>query len=149
MYDEISTSLAGMCARVDPLGPSRMEVPAISFSLTNFPCCEEVYCFGTTSSTKDPMRVRILTERVMFLRLHPLKHIVMSKSSSHVTGFYRLTQPAVGSRGRHLYIAKMYFTEHESVALEARGAVLLAARSRYHGMVSLEKMRIIPCAVRW
>ena len=65
------------------------------------------YCFGTTSSTKDPMRVRILTERAVFLWLHPLKHIVMSKSSSHVTGFYRLTKPAVGSRERHLYIVKM------------------------------------------
>ena len=107
MYDEISTSFVGMGARVDPLGLSRMEVPAISFSLSNFPCCEVVYCFGTTSSTKDPMRVRILTERVVFLWLHPLKHIVMSKSSSHVTGFYRLTKPAVGSRERHLYIVKM------------------------------------------
>jgi hypothetical protein len=53
------------------------------------------------------MRVRILTERVMFLWLHPLKHIILSKSSSHVTGFYPLAQPAVGSRGCHLYIVKM------------------------------------------
>ena len=40
-------------------------------------------------------------------------------------------------------IMKMHFTEHESVALDARGAVPLAARSGYHGMVSLKKMPII------
>ena len=41
------------------------------------------------------------------------------------------------------------FTEHESVPLGARRGVPLAARSRYHGMVSLEKMRIIVAVVRW
>ena len=102
MYDEISTSLVGMVREWILWGCREWKVPPISFSLSNFPCCEKVYCFGTTSSTKDPMKVRILTERVMFFWLHPLKHIVMSKSSSHVTGFHRLTQPAVGSRGRHL-----------------------------------------------
>ena len=40
-------------------------------------------------------------------------------------------------------------TEHESVALGARSGVPLAARSGYHGMVSLEKMRVIVVAVQW
>ena len=35
------------------------------------------------------------------------------------------------------------------MAFDARGAVPLAARSRYHGMVSLEKMLIIVLGARW
>ena len=58
-------------------------------------------------------------------------------------GGYRLTEPAGCIREQHDHIMMRQLTEHESVALGARRGVPLAARSGYHGMVSLEKMRTI------
>ena len=64
-------------------------------------------------------------------------------------GGYRLTEPAGCSREQHNHIMMRQLTEHESVALGARRGVPLAARGRYHGMVSLEKMRTIAFILRW
>ena len=80
---------------------------------------------------------------------HSLQYIATNKSSSHAMGGYRLTEPAGCSREQHDHIMMRQLTEHESEALGARSGVPLAARSRYHGMVSLEKMRVIVVAVQW
>ena len=95
------------------------------------------------------MYVRILTEKVMFFWLHPLKHIATSKSSSHVMGGYRLNEPVGGSIEQHDHFFTRLFIEHESMTLCCRRGMPRAARNRYHGMVTLEKMLIIAFLVGW